>query len=106
MKFEYSKNGFETLLQIVLSILLLICLFDMPYGYYELVRFISMVSFIWMTCECYKEKKENLAFVFGALAVLFQPFMKISLGRGLWNLVDFIVAVFLILLCINNKKKK
>jgi hypothetical protein len=27
------------------------------------------------------------------LAVLFQPFLKISLGRELWNLVDLFVGI-------------
>ncbi len=106
MRFEYSKIGFETLVLIALAVLLAVCLFDMPYGYYELVRFISMVTFIWMAFSCYRKHRENLTFVFGALAVLFQPFLKISLGRGIWNIVDVIVAIFLILLSINKTKKK
>jgi len=31
-----------------------------------------------------------------ALAILFQPVVKISLGRFLWNVVDVIVGVWLI----------
>jgi hypothetical protein len=33
--------------------------------------------------------------VFGTLALLFQPFAKIALGRGMWNLVDVVVAIWL-----------
>ena len=32
----------------------------------------------------------------GALALLFQPFLKISLGRYLWNVMDVLVVVALI----------
>ena len=71
----------ETLSKVSLALaaLLLICLFPMPYGYYTIVRFIAMV-------------------VFGALALLFQPFVKIVLGRGVWHIVDIIVAVGLVIL--------
>ena len=32
---------------------------------------------------------------FIALALLFQPFAKVALGREVWNLVDVVVAAFL-----------
>lgn len=35
--------------------------------------------------------------IYGALAILFQPFFKIALGRELWNIVDVIVEIGLIL---------
>ena len=34
--------------------------------------------------------------LFIALALLFQPFFKIALGRTIWNIVDVLVAVFLL----------
>lgn len=37
-----------------------------------------------------------MVIVFVALAVLFQPVAKISLGRQVWNIMDVIVAVGLI----------
>jgi len=41
-----------------------------------------------------------------ALALLFQPFAKIALGRTVWNVVDIIVAAGLIISLLHNKKKK
>lgn len=84
-------------LKIILSVLLLLCLAPMPYGYYELVRFIAMVIFGVMAYKYYETKKMNWAVTFGALAVLFQPFIKIALGRMMWNVVDVIVAVLIII---------
>ena len=79
----------------LLALLLFICLADMPYGYYQFVRFISCIIFAYFA---YQENlnKSKLFLVYVTLAVLFQPFVKISLGRELWNIVDVIVAVFLI----------
>jgi hypothetical protein len=34
--------------------------------------------------------------IFVCLAILFQPLLKISLGRTLWNLVDLVVGLFLV----------
>ena len=51
-------------------------------------------------------QKSNLVLVYIALSVLFQPFFKISLGRELWNIVDVIVAVFLIYTVVFKKKSQ
>ncbi len=89
-----------------LAAILLLCLAPMPYGYYVLVRFLSMVGFGIMAYRYYQEKKESLAWTFGILALLFQPFAKIALGRLIWNIVDVIVAVGLIILFFIKKKEK
>lgn len=82
----------------ILSLLLLLCLTPMPYGYYQLVRFVAMVAFGVMAYKYYEEKKNELAITFGALALLFQPFVKVALGRTIWNVVDVAVAILLIVL--------
>lgn len=41
--------------------------------------------------------------VFGALALLFQPFVKIALGRTMWNIVDVVVAIILLFMAFNDK---
>jgi hypothetical protein len=37
-----------------------------------------------------------MTIIFIGLALLFQPFFKIALGRQIWNIVDVIVSIFLI----------
>ena len=87
-----------------LSILLLLCLLPMPYGYYMLVRFVSMVAFGVMAYRYCAQHKMVLMITFASLALLFQPFIKIALGRTMWNIVDVIVAVLLIVLWIKEKE--
>lgn len=77
----------------------------MPYGYYQLVRFVAMVVFSVMAFQYYEKKQETLMVVFGALTLLFQPFVKIALGRTLWNVVDVVVAILLIALWLIDKGK-
>jgi uncharacterized membrane protein len=33
------------LIKIILIVFLLLCLLDMPYGYYQLVRFVALIGF-------------------------------------------------------------
>lgn len=85
-------------LNIILAVLLLLCLFKMPYGYYTLMRLAATVGFVYMAYKYYEMKKEALVWNFGALALLFQPLVKIALGRDIWNIVDVAVAVLLVVL--------
>jgi len=93
----------------VLAALLLLCLFDFPYGYYQFVRFFTTAVFSYLAYSANQENKKNEVFVYVAIAVLFQPFIKIALGRTLWNIVDIIVALGLIISIItttHNPKAK
>lgn len=93
-------------LKLILAIALLLCLAPMPYGYYMLVRFFAMIVFELMAYRYYQEKKENLMIAFGALVVLFQPIIKIPLGRVAWNVVDIAVAVVLIIFLLKERESK
>ena len=91
-----------------LAAVLLLCLAPMPYGYYTLVRFLATVVFGIYAYRCYMAKKEAMTWVFVTLALLFQPFAKVALGREIWNIVDVIVAIGLIALFFweRNEEKK
>ena len=87
-----------------LAIALVLCLLPMPYGYYTLVRFASMIIFGCMAYGFYKEEKMPFCIIAGSFALLFQPFVKIVLGRAMWNIVDVIVAIGLVILWYINGK--
>lgn len=92
--------------KLLLAVLMLLCLAPMPYGYYQLVRVVAMIAFAIMAYQYYVKEKVPLAIIFGGLALLFQPFIKVALGRTLWNVVDVIVAVLLIVLAISGFRKQ
>lgn len=96
----------KPVLKLIIAVLLLLCLADMPYGFYTLVRFAAAFAFAYLSYDYFKSKKDGMGFIFAALAVLFQPFFKIALGRTIWNVVDVIVAIGLIYLIISAFKKK
>lgn len=83
-------------LYLILVAMMLLCLAPMPYGYYTLVRFVAMIAFGVFAYTYYQKEEKALAVTFGALAVLFQPLIKIALGRTMWNVVDVAVAVLLV----------
>ena len=79
-----------------LAIMLLLCLFPLPYGYYTLVRFVAMVVFAIMAYVYYEQKNTLFCVVAVALVLLFQQFQKVALGREVWNVVDVLVSIILI----------
>ena len=90
-------------LYLILSAALLLCLAPMPYGYYTFVRFVSMVAFGVMAYRYYAQNKIALTITFASLALLFQPFIKIALGRTMWNIVDVIVAILMVVLVVKER---
>ncbi len=88
--------NFTTISKLVLATLLLLCLVDFPYGYYQFVRFVATIGFLFFAFDSNQQKNQTDVFVFLGLALLFQPIEKISLGREIWNVVDVIVAILLI----------
>jgi hypothetical protein len=93
-------------LKLLLAALLLLCLAPMPYGYYQLVRIVAMIVFAIMAYQYYGKKVMPLAITFAGLALLFQPFIMVALGRTMWNVVDVVVAVGLIVLWVHEKAKR
>ena len=96
----------KTTIKIVIAALLFLCLANMPYGFYMLVRFAATVAFAYLSYEYFKSKQEKLGVLFASLVLLFQPFFKIALGRMIWNIVDVVVAVGLVVLIIRSFGKK
>ncbi len=87
----------EKIIKIILAILLFFCLLKMPYGYYELVRFLALIVFSLLAYFAYKENKQVEMIIFLSLTILFQPLFKIALGRILWNVIDVIVGFGLLI---------
>ncbi|MEO0075430.1 MAG: DUF6804 family protein [candidate division WOR-3 bacterium] len=91
------KNNLPTIIKVVLAGLFFLSLLDMPYGFYQFVRFAGLVGFVILAYQANEQGKQTDMIIYCALAILFQPFFKIALGREIWNIVDVIVGIGLIL---------
>lgn len=87
----------DKIIKIFLAIIFFVCLLDMSYGYYQFVRFAGLVGFVILAYQASHKGRQTEMIVYIALAFLFQPFFKIALGRQIWNVVDVIVGIVLIL---------
>jgi len=69
----------------------------MPYGFYQFVRFAGLVGFAILAYQANQQGRETEMIIYGGLALLFQPFFKIALGREIWNIVDVVVGIGLLI---------
>ncbi len=99
------KSIMEKIIKYTLAGLLFLCLLDMPYGYFQFVRVASTLGFVLLAFQSYQSNSTSYLVIYVILAILFQPFEKIALGRELWNVVDVIVGVGLLLTALGTKSE-
>ena len=87
----------NNVIKIVLVILFFLCLAEMPYVFYQYVRFAGLVGFAIFAYQANEQGRQTEMIIYGGLALLFQPFFKIALGRQMWNIVDVVVGIGLII---------
>ncbi len=78
----------------ILAILFLLgALANNPYVYYQFLRWLILVIGAYSAYSAYKLGKKAWTWIFGAIAILFNPIIPFYLQRNTWQLIDIIVAV-------------
>ena len=67
----------ENLIKVVLSVLFLLCLIDMPYGFYQLIRFIALIGFGVLAYKSYQKERQTEFVIYGVTT--FRWTQKLSL---------------------------
>ena len=92
-------------IKVILAILFFLCLADMPYGFYQFVRFAGLIGFAILAYQANQQVRQTEMIIYGGLALLFQPFFKVALGREIWNIVDVVVGIGLLISIFMNPKE-
>ncbi len=91
-------NKKKNIALLIAAAFLFVALFNgWPYGFFTLLRFVVFASSAYVAWMAYEAQKEKWVWIFGFLAVLFNPFIVIHLNREIWSVIDLIVAVFMII---------
>lgn len=85
-----------SVVRIACAAMLLWALARHAYSYYQLLKVVATATCVFGVYCAIAWKKMGWAWVFGMLAVVFNPLVSIALGRQLWNVVDVAVATFLL----------
>lgn len=90
-------------IQLAGASLLLLCILPLPYGFYTIVRIVTTIISAYLAYGYYTQHQKGLAITFSIVAVLFQPFIKFTLDREIWLIVDILVGGFLLALVFKDK---
>lgn len=84
-------------LKIIAIIMLFIALADNPYGYYQILRWVIAGVAGYSAYLTYEDRNKLWSWIFGIVAILFNPISPIYLDREIWSVVNILVAgIFLI----------
>ena len=85
---------------------LLIALFELPYGYYVLLRLWTCPLAIAAAYACFcTQKFKWLTIPFGIIALMFNPLIPVHFEREVWQVIDFIVAAMFLLIPMPQSKE-
>lgn len=65
-------------LYLIVAILLLLCLAPMPFGFYQLVRFVAMVVFIVFACNYLKKRPTAASYYLRSISITLPTIHKNS----------------------------
>lgn len=83
-------------LKVILAVILFICLFDMPYEYYQFVRIAMTFGFSYLAYSANKLNRDNEFIPYIVAVMVFQPFATVHLSKIMWNVIDVIIGVSLL----------
>lgn len=93
-----EQNKKKNIALLIAAAFLFLAMFDgWPYGFFTLLRFVVFALTAYVAWLAYEAKQEKYTWIFGFLAVIFNPFIPLYFGRDFWVIIDLIVAVFLII---------
>ena len=84
------------IVKIISVIMLLWALADNPYGYYQILRWVIVGIAGYSAYIAYEHRKNIWAWIFGIIAVFYNPIAPIYLDREIWAVIDVIVAAIIL----------
>ncbi len=71
-----------------------------PYAYYKILRWVTCAAAILVAYLACEYEQRWAAWLFGAVAILFNPLLPVHLTRDIWRPIDVITAVLFFLAAI------
>ena len=78
-----------------------------PYGYYIFLRIVVFTIFCYYTYRAYCAEPESAkAWVCGGIALIYNPFVFLALGRPIWSVVNILTIIALFSLAAKLPREK
>jgi len=86
------------------AIMLLLALAPWPYGYYQLLRLVVCGVAVYVAFMAYACQKMWAVWLFGFIAVLFNPLLPIHLSRHIWQPIDVLCGILFMVIAVILKE--
>lgn len=96
----------KNLIKILLIIALLLPFLHMPYWYFQLLHIFGTIGFTYLAYLDYKQNIKITPQLFAASVIIINPIIKIAFHRNMWQIVDMILAVLILLSILLEKRLK
>jgi hypothetical protein len=85
--------------------MLMIALGSHAYGYYTLLRWVVCAAAVLFVISYYARRAMWAVWVFGFIALLFNPIAPIRLARSTWAIVDAVTAIVFVVGALSLKAR-
>ncbi len=93
------------IIKLLIAALLIGCLFNVPYGYFQFIRIAGCIGFAYLAYNEFNYKRNITGILSVACAILLNPVYKIHFTRKLWNDIDLVIAILLLIWVIFDASK-
>jgi len=100
MKHFLKENWFK-----IIAIFILLLVFgSWPYSYYQFLRWAIFIIGAYSAYLAYEKKKIAWSWIFGIIAILFNPIIPIYFSKSTWQFIDVVVAIIFFVSLFKTKK--
>jgi hypothetical protein len=85
---------------IAVALMLFGALASWPYGYYQILRFVVCGVGAYIAYMAYNWQKVWAMWLFGVIAILFNPIVPIHLARDIWQPIDLMCALLFVAIAV------
>jgi len=78
---------------LVAAMMLFVAIAELPYGYYQILRWVVCGSAVYIAYMAYRWDKIWATWIFAFIAALFNPIIPVHLTKEIWRPIDIICAV-------------
>jgi hypothetical protein len=78
---------------LIAGIALFIAIAQMPYGYYQLLRWFICGVGAYGAYLSYEQKKMKWAWILGIIALVFNPLLKFYFTKETWVIIDLVAGI-------------
>jgi len=89
---------------LVTAVMLFVAIAELPYGHYELLRWVVCGVSVYVAYMAYKWERVWGTWVFGFVAILLNPILPIHLTKEIWRPIDFVCGILFVLSTLSLEK--